>query len=58
MSCRVPTSSSLGGRKANRDTCRGGNDPAVVFEDVDIDDVASKIATFSFLNSGQVSQPV
>ncbi|KAH7072464.1 aldehyde dehydrogenase-like protein [Paraphoma chrysanthemicola] len=32
----------------------GGNDPALIFEDVDIDDVAQKVATFSFLNSGQI----
>lgn len=36
---------------------RGGNDPALVFDDVDVADVAKKIATFAFLNSGQVSPP-
>lgn len=34
--------------------CSGGNDPAVVFEDVDIDYVAQKVAELAFLNSGQV----
>ena len=33
---------------------RGGNDPAIVLPDVDIGKVASQIATFSFLNSGQI----
>lgn len=32
----------------------GGNDPALIFEDVDIDAVAAKISTFAFLNSGQI----
>ncbi|KAH8780427.1 putative aldehyde dehydrogenase [Hyaloscypha finlandica] len=32
----------------------GGKDPAIIFDDIDIDDVASKIATFAFLNSGQI----
>ncbi|KAK1996013.1 aldehyde dehydrogenase [Colletotrichum falcatum] len=32
----------------------GGNDPAIVFPDVDIDKVAEKVAFFSFLNSGQI----
>ncbi|KAH9880428.1 hypothetical protein IAQ61_000719 [Plenodomus lingam] len=32
----------------------GGNDPALVFDDVDVDEVAKKIATLSFLNSGQI----
>lgn len=33
---------------------RGGNDPAIVFPDVDVDKVAQNIATWAFLNSGQV----
>ncbi|KAJ5479974.1 hypothetical protein N7530_005483 [Penicillium desertorum] len=32
----------------------GGNDPAIVFPDVDIEKVAEKVAFFAFLNSGQV----
>jgi len=32
----------------------GGKDPAIICDDIDIDDVASKIATFAFLNSGQI----
>ena len=32
----------------------GGNDPAIVCEDVDIDKIVPKIATLSFLNSGQI----
>ncbi|RAO68977.1 uncharacterized protein BHQ10_004989 [Talaromyces amestolkiae] len=32
----------------------GGNDPAIVCEDVDIADVAPKIAQFAFLNTGQI----
>lgn len=32
----------------------GGNDPAIVCEDVDIDKIVAKIATLSFLNSGQI----
>ncbi|KAI9146709.1 putative aldehyde dehydrogenase FUS7 [Paramyrothecium foliicola] len=32
----------------------GGNDPAIVHPDIDIDKVASKVAFFAFLNSGQV----
>ncbi|KAH7133798.1 Aldehyde/histidinol dehydrogenase [Dactylonectria macrodidyma] len=32
----------------------GGNDPAIVFPDVDVDKVASKVALFAFLNSGQI----
>ncbi|EXJ59878.1 NAD-dependent aldehyde dehydrogenase [Cladophialophora yegresii CBS 114405] len=32
----------------------GGNDPAVVLDDVNIDEVAPKIATLAFLNSGQI----
>ncbi|KAJ3521942.1 hypothetical protein NM208_g13072 [Fusarium decemcellulare] len=32
----------------------GGNDPAVVFPDVDVDKVAEKVALFAFLNSGQI----
>ncbi|KAK0370547.1 aldehyde dehydrogenase, partial [Colletotrichum limetticola] len=31
----------------------GGNDPAIVFPDVDVDKVAEKVAFFAFLNSGQ-----
>jgi acyl-CoA reductase-like NAD-dependent aldehyde dehydrogenase len=34
--------------------CRGGNDPAIVFDDVDVDHVAEKVAGLAFLNSGQV----
>jgi acyl-CoA reductase-like NAD-dependent aldehyde dehydrogenase len=33
---------------------RGGNDPAIIFPDVDVDKVAEKVALYSFLNSGQV----
>ncbi|KAI9167751.1 aldehyde dehydrogenase [Paramyrothecium foliicola] len=32
----------------------GGNDPAIVFPDVDIDKTAEKVAFFAFLNSGQI----
>lgn len=32
----------------------GGNDPAVVLDDVNVKEVAAKIATLSFLNSGQI----
>ncbi|KAI4650292.1 uncharacterized protein J4E79_009561 [Alternaria viburni] len=32
----------------------GGNDAAIVYEDVDIDKCLPKIATLSFLNSGQI----
>ncbi|KAH6988338.1 aldehyde dehydrogenase domain-containing protein [Ilyonectria destructans] len=32
----------------------GGNDPAIVFPDVDVDKVAAKVAFFAFLNSGQI----
>jgi acyl-CoA reductase-like NAD-dependent aldehyde dehydrogenase len=32
----------------------GGNDAAVVFPDVDIDDVAEKVSTLAFMNSGQI----
>uniref|UniRef100_A0A0D2XFP1 aldehyde dehydrogenase (NAD(+)) n=1 Tax=Fusarium oxysporum (strain Fo5176) TaxID=660025 RepID=A0A0D2XFP1_FUSOF len=33
---------------------RGGNDPAIIFPDVDVDKVAEKVALYSFLNSGQI----
>ncbi|WAO97099.1 Aldedh domain-containing protein [Fusarium falciforme] len=32
----------------------GGNDPAIIFPDVDVDKVAEKVAFYSFLNSGQI----
>ncbi|PSN66689.1 aldehyde dehydrogenase-like protein [Corynespora cassiicola Philippines] len=32
----------------------GGNDPAIVFEDVDIPQVAERVAGLAFLNSGQI----
>ncbi|KAL1796119.1 hypothetical protein ACET3X_006343 [Alternaria dauci] len=32
----------------------GGNDPAIVFDDVDVDHVAQKVAGLAFLNSGQI----
>ncbi|KAL1966038.1 hypothetical protein VTN77DRAFT_4978 [Rasamsonia byssochlamydoides] len=32
----------------------GGNDPAIVFPDVNVDKVAEKVAFFAFLNSGQI----
>ncbi|OQU94378.1 hypothetical protein CLAIMM_00739 [Cladophialophora immunda] len=32
----------------------GGKDPAIVLDDVDIAEVASKVATLAFLNSGQI----
>ncbi|KXJ87558.1 aldehyde dehydrogenase [Microdochium bolleyi] len=32
----------------------GGNDPAIIFPDVDIADTAAKTAQFAFLNSGQI----
>ncbi|ETN42322.1 uncharacterized protein HMPREF1541_01476 [Cyphellophora europaea CBS 101466] len=32
----------------------GGNDPAIVLDDVDVEQVAPKIATLAFLNSGQI----
>jgi len=33
----------------------GGKDPAIILDDVNIEEVAAKIATYAFLNSGQVS---
>lgn len=33
---------------------RGGNDPAIIFPDVDISKVAEKVAFYAFLNSGQI----
>lgn len=38
---------------ANREN-RGGNDPAIILPDVDVDKVAQQIATFAFANSGQI----
>lgn len=32
----------------------GGNDPAIVCEDVDVDKIVPKITTLAFLNSGQI----
>ncbi|KPM44096.1 hypothetical protein AK830_g2467 [Neonectria ditissima] len=32
----------------------GGNDPAIICPDVDVDKVAEKVAFFAFLNSGQI----
>ncbi|KKY33158.1 putative betaine aldehyde dehydrogenase [Diaporthe ampelina] len=32
----------------------GGNDPAIIFPDVDVEKVAQQIATWAFLNSGQI----
>ncbi|KAM0542957.1 hypothetical protein ACHAPJ_012563 [Fusarium lateritium] len=32
----------------------GGNDPAIIFPDVDIEKTAEKVAFFAFLNSGQI----
>lgn len=32
----------------------GGKDPAIICDDVNIEEVAAKIATYAFLNSGQV----
>lgn len=32
----------------------GGNDPAVIFDDVNVEDVAPKVASLAFLNSGQI----
>ncbi|KAH7117407.1 aldehyde dehydrogenase domain-containing protein [Dactylonectria macrodidyma] len=32
----------------------GGNDPAIIFPDVDVDKVAEKVALYAFLNSGQI----
>lgn len=32
----------------------GGNDPAIILPDVDVDKVAEKVALYAFLNSGQV----
>ncbi|CAG7990882.1 unnamed protein product [Penicillium nalgiovense] len=32
----------------------GGNDPAIIFPDVNIEKVAEKVAFFAFLNSGQI----
>ncbi|KAL7757223.1 hypothetical protein ACKLNR_011750 [Fusarium oxysporum f. sp. zingiberi] len=32
----------------------GGNDPAIIFPDVEVDKVAEKVALYSFLNSGQI----
>ncbi|RVX73128.1 hypothetical protein B0A52_02255 [Exophiala mesophila] len=32
----------------------GGNDPAIVTEDVDIEETATKVAQLAFLNSGQI----
>jgi acyl-CoA reductase-like NAD-dependent aldehyde dehydrogenase len=36
----------------------GGNDPAIVFDDVDIEKVAAQVAGFAFLNSGQVRERI
>ena len=33
----------------------GGNDPAIIFPDIDIPSVAKKIAQAAFFNTGQVS---
>lgn len=33
---------------------RGGNDPAIIFPDVDVENVAQQIANWAFLNSGQI----
>ncbi|OAL27793.1 hypothetical protein AYO20_09646 [Fonsecaea nubica] len=32
----------------------GGNDPAIICDDVNVDEVAPRIATLAFLNSGQI----
>ncbi|KAH7346225.1 putative aldehyde dehydrogenase [Rhexocercosporidium sp. MPI-PUGE-AT-0058] len=32
----------------------GGKDPAIVLDDVNIEEVAAKVATYAFLNSGQI----
>jgi acyl-CoA reductase-like NAD-dependent aldehyde dehydrogenase len=32
----------------------GGNDPAIICDDVDIDAIVPKITTLAFLNSGQI----
>jgi acyl-CoA reductase-like NAD-dependent aldehyde dehydrogenase len=32
----------------------GGNDPAIICEDVDIEKIVPKLATLAFLNSGQI----
>ncbi|CAG7938584.1 unnamed protein product [Penicillium nalgiovense] len=45
---------SFTGSTATRKRVFGGNDPAIVFPDVDIEKVAEKVAFFAFLNSGQV----
>ena len=41
-------------RATNLTTSSGGNDPAIVCKDVDIDAAAQKVATLAFLNSGQI----
>ncbi|KAI8309646.1 putative aldehyde dehydrogenase FUS7 [Colletotrichum sp. SAR11_240] len=47
----VPTNNIF--NQVKTDVDRGGNDPAIVFPDVDVDKVAEKVAFFAFLNSGQ-----
>ncbi|KAG8169601.1 hypothetical protein KVR01_000346 [Diaporthe batatas] len=32
----------------------GGNDPAIIFPDVDVESVAQQIAAFAFINTGQI----
>ena len=57
------TGSSATGKKVMESASRtlkrvtlelGGNDPAVVLDDVNVEEVAPKIATLAFLNSGQI----
>ncbi|KEF57318.1 NAD-dependent aldehyde dehydrogenase [Exophiala aquamarina CBS 119918] len=57
------TGSTLTGKKVMESAAKtlkrvtlelGGNDPAVVLDDVDIEDVAPKVAGLAFLNSGQI----
>lgn len=57
------TGSSATGKKVMESASRtlkrvtlelGGNDPAIICDDVNVEEVAPKIATLAFLNSGQI----
>ncbi|KAJ5611577.1 aldehyde dehydrogenase [Penicillium herquei] len=55
----LPVALNLISRTEKRDiTTLGGNDPAIVFPDVDIEQTAEKVAYHAFLNSGQLSHNI
>ncbi|KAJ5709928.1 aldehyde dehydrogenase [Penicillium malachiteum] len=55
----LPVALNLISRTQKRDiTALGGNDPAIVFPDVDIEQTAEKVAYHAFLNSGQLSHNI